>query len=437
MSFKPNYRRIAVIALTIVAILGTASSCSVPGFLNSSSSKTTTYGLVKKDPAVRAEGFVRANAIVGVEGNTDNQGLSKLSTLKIVRVNKDKLYILTKEKGLFRSENGGQTWTRVYLIPVGSENSNSSERQKEINAKIASNDKITIIDFAIDSLQPQVIYITVLENNLGKIYQSLDEGKNFKEIYSEVEQDIRVLFITVDPLNSSNIFAILEEGALLRTTDSGLSWQKVRSFRDNPVQIGFVPEFNNLFFVLFEKDGLAYSTDTGNNWQLLALTKAASEIGENQPKDGLDISFSKNAKFGRYEKIIPVTAGITYNSSGKVNNPSNKNPWLLIADKQMWYSENAGNNFKKLVLPIQSEQANIYDVVPDPNAGLNRILASVDNRLFITTNQGKSWNTQDNINLSTEIGNISQILIEPENTEVIYLTLINPKAIRSNGLFNF
>jgi len=428
--------RIAIILLTIVAVLGTASSCSIPGLINNNSNPIT-YGLIKKDPAVRADGLVRANAVVGLDGNTDNQGLSGLSTLKIVRVDKSKLFILTKEKGLFKSENGGQTWSRIYLIPVGSSNSDNNARQREITAQIASNDALEINDFAIDSLNPQVIYISVLEKNIGKIYQSFDEGRTFKEIYSEVEQNIRVLFITVDPLDSSNIFAILEEGALLRSLDSGLSWQKVRSFRDTPVQIGFVPEFNNLFFVLFEDDGLAFSKNTGNSWDLLALTKANSEIGENQPKDGLDITFSQNKKFGRYEKIIPVTAGITYKSNGNVNNPSGKQPWLLVADKQMWYSADAGNDFRKLVLPLQSEQANIYDVTPDPNSGLNRILASVDNRLFITTNQGKSWNTQDNINLSNPIGNISQILIEPENTEVFYLTLINPRASRNNGLFNF
>lgn len=436
MTKSQIYTRIAIVTLTIVAILGTASSCSIPGFLNNNTTQIT-YGVIKKDPAVRADGFVRANAVVGLDGNTDNQGLSGLSTLKIFRVDKSKLFILTKEKGLFKTENGGQTWTRIYLIPVGSSNSDNNARQKEITAQIASNDALEINDFAIDSLAPQVIYISVLEGGFGKIYQSLDEGKNFKEIYSEVVKDIRVLFLTVDPLNSSNIFAILEEGALLRSLDSGLSWQKVRSFRDTPVQIGFVPEFNNLFFVLFERDGLAYSNNTGTSWEVLALTKAASEIGENQPKDGLDINFNQNKKFGRYEKIIPVTAGITYRSNGSVNNPTGKNPWLLVADKQMWYSSDAGNDFKKLVLPLQSEQANIYDVAPDPNSGLNRILASVDNRLFITTNQGQSWNTQDNINLSTAIGNISQILIEPENTEVFYLTLVNPKASRNNGLFNF
>lgn len=436
MTNNPIRLRIITIIITIVAVLGTAASCSIPGFPNNNTKPNITYGIIKQDLAVRKEGFVKANAVVGLDGNTDNQGLSTLSTIKIDRVTKDKLYILTKEKGLFKTENAGQTWSRIYLIPVGSSNTNNSEKQKELNSQVANNDRILITDFAIDPLQPKTIYLAVFENNFGKIYQSTDEGVSFKQIYSEVQQNIKVLFLTVDPLKSSNIFAILEKGALLRTTDSGLSWQKVRSFKDTPVQIGFVPEFNNLFFVLFERDGLAYSKDVGANWEVLSLSKSVSQIGENQPKDGLDITFSKDKKFGRYEKIIPVIAGISYKSDGKITNPSGKNPWLLVADKQMWYSENANDDFRKLALPLQSEQANIYDIAPDPVVGLDRILASVDNRLFITTNKGQSWNTQDNINLSNPIGNISQIIIDSENPEIVYLGIVNPNASKSNGILN-
>jgi hypothetical protein len=57
--------------------------------------------------------------------------------------------------------------------------------------------------------------------------------------------------------------------------------------------------------------------------------------------------------------------------------------------------------------------------------------------LFITTNQGQSWNTQDNVNLSSPTGNISQIIVEKENNQIIYLGLIDPKAKRQKGLFVF
>jgi photosystem II stability/assembly factor-like uncharacterized protein len=435
---KAIWQRFLVVSFTSIAILGTAASCSIP-FLNTQTNKpTTTYGVLKNDPAVRADGFVRANAVLQPDGNTDNQGLSNISVLKIHRVNKDLLFALTKEKGLFKSSNGGQIWQRIYISPVGSNNSDAKAKTQEINGQIATNDKLVITDFAVDPSNEKVVYLAVVEEKLGKIYQSLDGGANFKEIYSEVQINVQVLFLVVDPFNSNNIFAILEKGALLRSLDSGLTWKKVRSFKDTPAQIGFVPEFDKLFFVLFEDEGLAYSTDLGDTFTTQKLTKSASTIGENQPKDSLDLGFGGKATFGKYEKIVPVTAGILVDfGTSKITNTTGAKPWILIADKQMWYSENSGNNFRKLVLPLQSEQANIYDVAADPNSGLSRIIASVDNRLFITTNQGQSWNTQDNVNLSNPIGNISQIVVDKENNQIIYLGLINAKVKKQKGVFVF
>ena len=117
--------------------------------------------------------------------------------------------------------------------------------------EFTSPQQAVITDFAVDPSNEKVVYLAVVEEKLGKIYQSLDGGANFKEIYSEVQINVQVLFLVVDPFNSNNIFAILEKGALLRSLDSGLTWKKVRSFKDTPAQIGFVPEFDKLFFVLF------------------------------------------------------------------------------------------------------------------------------------------------------------------------------------------
>jgi photosystem II stability/assembly factor-like uncharacterized protein len=431
-------RRSFIIIFTSVAILGTASSCSLPNAFNLNQTNTTTYGVLKSDPAIRQDGFVRANSVIDLNGNTDTRGLTPLSTLKMVRVTKDNLYILTKEKGIFKSEDGAVNWKRSYVFPVGSDNGDANARTREITAQVATNDKFIVSDFAVDILQEKIIYVAGKENSIGKIFQSLDGGETYKEIYSEVERNIGVLFLTVDPINSLRIFAVLDGGALLRSLDGGLTWQKIRSFKDVPVQIGFVPEFGSLLFVLFEKDGLATSRNNGNTWDISPLTKASSEIGENQPKDGLDLTFSNSAKFGRYEKIIPVTATLTYDrETGQVNRPNNPKPWILIADRQMWYSEDAGRDFKKLILPLQSEQLNLYDVAPDPNSGLGQIYASIDNRLFITRNKGQTWNTQDNINLSGTIGNISQIIIDKDNPEIVYVCLVDAKFKRSNGLFQF
>jgi photosystem II stability/assembly factor-like uncharacterized protein len=420
------FRRVFVMLFSSLSILGTASSCSlVPGSNNS-----VIFGVLKRDPIVRSEGFVKANAVKTPAGEILAEGLTPLSVLKIFRVNNQTLYILTQERGLFKTTDAGVTWQRMYILPLG----------KDPEAGIAANNNLSIIDFDVDSRLGQVVYVALVENGVSKVYRSLDSGENFTEVYTEVQNKDQIGFIRVDPVNASNIFVAIERGALLRSRDGGNTWQKIRSFQDTPVGMGFVPEFNQIFYVLFENQGLAISKDLGQNWDLQALTKSKSQIGERQPKDGLDISFSQNLNFGKYEKIVPVTAGITfdYDQSRITSGANQPQSWLLIADSQMWFTENLGQDFRKLILPSQAEQFDLYDIAPDPQSGLGKIYASVNNKLFVTNNRGESWDTREKINiLDGEIGNISQILIEPQNTEIIYLGLINKNARRNSGLFSF
>jgi len=50
-----------------------------------------------------------------------------------------------------------------------------------------------------------------------------------------------------------------------------------------------------------------------------------------------------------------------------------------------------------------------------------------------TQKRGTSWRLKNKIQLSTPIGNIGQILIDQNNSEIIYLMLVDPKAKRGNG----
>ena len=108
-------------------------------------------------------------------------------------------------------------------------------------------------------------------------------------------------------------------------------------------------------------------------------------------------------------------------------------PFLLIADRQVWFAGSPSENFTKLVLPVQNEQYNILDAAPDPRVGLDKILVSVDNTIFETQNRGQSWSLKDKIQIKTPIGNVGQILIDPNNSEIIYLMLVDAKAKRGTG----
>jgi hypothetical protein len=379
-------------------------------------------GVLKKgDSRSTSQNFIKINAVKQLDGKINVDGLKNLSGLKIIQYSSDIFYLLTQERGLFKSTDGGYSWERKYIFKVESTKTDQKEKDAELNTQIARNNLIVPTDLAINPKDDKIIYVAATDNKIGKVYQSSDGGQTFREGYTEVQTNTGVTFISVDPKNPLRVYAVLQGGSLIRSLDGGVTWQKIRSFKETPVQIGFVPEFSNILYLLFPTQGLAISKDDGENFETKNLTKEASSIGENQPKDGLDLSFSGNTKFGRFDKITPVSA-----STGE--------SWVLLADKQIWYSENSSTEFKKLVLPLQSEQQNLLDVAPDPKLGLEKILVSINDRLFESVNRGSSWSVSDKI--TTKIGNIGQILIDPQNSNIVYLMLLDTKYTRSSGLFN-
>lgn len=419
------FRRIFVVFFTSLALLGTASSCTL-----GPSQSSMVFGVLKRDPAVRRDGFVKANAVRTPTGEIAPEGLTGISVVKLFQVNDRILYALTRDRGLFKTLDGGVIWERMYILPLGD----------DLERGLAINNRLRIVDFDVDSNLGQVIYVAVIENNTSKVYRSLDAGNNFTEVFTEVQNRDQIGFIRVDPVNTNNIFVAIERGALLRSRDGGNTWQKIRSFQGVPVGMGFVPEFGEIFYILFQAQGLAISKDLGETWDLQELTKSESQIGERQPRDGLDISFRENPNFGRYEKIVPVTAGITfdYERGRIISGAGQPQAWLLIADRQMWFTEQINTDFRKLILPSQAEQFDLYDIAPDPQSGLNRIYVSINHNLFITTNRGQSWDTRERTNiLDGQIGNIGQILIDKENSEIMYLALVDRNARRSGGFLSF
>jgi hypothetical protein len=255
--------------------------------------------------------------------------------------------------------------------------------------------------------------------------------------------------------------------------DGGVSWQKIKAFSEAIIQLGFIEQPGNpkVVYTLLRNKGLYVSQDMGFSWYNLEFRKIPSRIGEIQ-KSALNI-FSDGEKFSGFEKIIPVytqlstlsptplpidkskdtdETGLTRdNTENSKNNTQNGNTglqipgfeqnsepsegpksptflknqaFIIVADNQVWLSTQSPQLMQKMALPLQAEQYNILDVELDPQKNIDKILVSVDNKLFETTNRGQSWNTKDKIELSGKVGMIGQIVIDPSDTEVIYLMLM-------------
>lgn len=402
--------RLLVLFVTSLAVLTSAVSCSLPGFDNFGRNREpVTYGVLKRDPKIR-DSFGRINTVKNLNGEDNSNGLLSVSTQEMLQLTPDNLFLLTENKGLYETENAGRFWERRYIYPVGSDLPDPEARNAEIAAQVAANDNIVTTDLEISSRNPNIMFVTGTVENIAKIWRSENGGRTFQEVYSEINRGDSIVGVEIDALSDNVVYALLEGGVLVRSRDSGDTWTKIQDFSQNAVQLGVVPEFDNVLYILFGRDGYAFSRDQGATWQNIDLTREPSQIGESQTKDfTIRRDILNPASFGRFERLIPVR--------------NNKGSWLLLADKQIWYTEDLSKPFIKMVLPLTEEKYKVASVAVDPSFGVDRVLVSIDNNLFETKNRGESWSTNNIIGLNTEIGNINSIVIDERNSNVVYLGL--------------
>ncbi|NJS41040.1 hypothetical protein HC766_01455 [Candidatus Gracilibacteria bacterium] len=396
-------QRIATLTLTSFAILTTAASCTLPGLDFGSRNDGQILGVLKRDPSI-SSAFGKINSVKLLDNTSNPQGLTTVPTLKIEQISSDEFYLLTRTKGLFYTDSGGKQWSRKYIFPVTPNN-------QQTQTQLIQNDSLIGTELKIDSNNPKVLFYAGIQNDIGKIYRSVNGGKNFDEVYSAVDTNTSIISIAIDPNNNANVFGLLNQGTLIRSQDSGQSWSKMRDFNDQAIQLGFVPEFDNLFYILLRSKGLWLSPDEGETWSEQKLTRTKSTIGETQ---GSRLNFSNKSqdveRFSKFESIVPIKA--------------DKDNWLIIADKQLWLGESLNQPFNKLVFPLPDERFDFAGLAADPQKGKSRILASIDNQLFETKNQGQSWSTSTQPGLANDIGNISSITLDKNNSEIIYLTIL-------------
>ena len=425
MSIRSILKRTSIFTIISFTVLNSTASCSfLPAFLQPKTVPNLVYGILKKDPTnsqIKASGFVKANAVKR-DGEVDSQGLSKFTVKKVIEVSKDIIFILTNEKGLFRSSDAGFTWERRYVFPVES-SEQDAKKDTEIATKIAQNDAFKIKNFVVDKSNSKNIFIVGLGvDSLGKVYQTSDGGDTFKIKYSEVDAGINVIDVTIDPKNPLRVYILLTKGALIRSFDGGNNWEKAYTFVTAPVVLDFIPEFGNTFYAVDAVTGQFYtSSDDGNTWN-------AKQLKLEQP-DKVD---EKGVKIPTPPKAI---TSITNIIPVAIKN-SNKRQWLMIANDELIVTQDINENFKKITLPIQNEQTKIGDIAYDTKTGIDHLYVALKDKLLESRNngQGWSWNTNDLIQLSDPIGEIQKIVISRDNPDIIYLGLTAP-AKKKTGYF--
>ncbi len=132
------------------------------------------------------------------------------------------LYSNSKERGLFKSTDGGKTWRNVLYVD---EKTGSSE-------------------LSMDANNPRIMYAAmweygrrpwqVISGGPGSgLYKSVDSGETWKKIEKGLPKELGKMAVAVAPSNSDKVYALVESdtekdlGGLFVSNNGGKSWSKI------------------------------------------------------------------------------------------------------------------------------------------------------------------------------------------------------------------
>ena len=136
------------------------------------------------------------------------------------------IYKPTKERGVYKSTDGGKTWKQVLFV----------------------NDHAGAVDLTLDPNNPRVLYASTWRvqrtpyslssgGEGSALWKSTDSGETWTEISKNdgfPQDTLGIIGVTVSPKNSERVWAIVEnkeKGGLYRSDDGGKKWTRVNEER--------------------------------------------------------------------------------------------------------------------------------------------------------------------------------------------------------------
>ena len=132
----------------------------------------------------------------------------------------------TKERGIYRSKDGGKTWERVLFV----------------------NESAGAVDLSMDPSNPRILYAStwrirrtphsLLSGGDGSmLWKSTDGGDSWVELTKNdglPKDTIGIIGITVSPVRPDRLWAIIESktGGIFRSDDAGKTWNKTNDDRN-------------------------------------------------------------------------------------------------------------------------------------------------------------------------------------------------------------
>ncbi len=328
--------------------------------------------------------------------------------------NPNLVYVGSASGGIFKTTNGGTTWTPIF------------ERQGTIS----------IGDLALEPNNPDVIWAGTGESNTRNsvsfgdgVYKSNDGGKTWQHM--GLRDSERISRIVIHPQNPDIVyvgalghaFGPNEERGVFMTTDGGKSWQKTL-YLDNEhgvADLDIDPTNPNILYAGMwsferkpwthrsggEKGGVFKSIDGGRTWKKLTegLPKLMGRIGVKvapsnpqvvyvivESKEGtLYRSDNRGETFRQVSKNPAIVSRGFYYTDMRVD-PTNENRIYAVAST-LFVSIDGGRSFRSITGRTHIDYHALWIDPKDPK----RMWQGQDGGIAVTYDQGETWEYVNNI----------------------------------------
>ena len=181
------------------------------------------------------------------------------------------LYSKSKERGLFKSIDGGATWKNVLFV----------------------DDKTGAAELSMDMNNPRILYAAMWEHGRlpwkvisggpgSGLYKSTDNGETWDKLKDGLPEEMGKMSIAVSRSNPEKVYALIESdsdkeaGGLFVSTNSGKKWSRITNDHRLVqrawyyIELFIDPKNENTIYVL--SASALRSTDAGKTWETLSGT---------------------------------------------------------------------------------------------------------------------------------------------------------------------